>query len=211
MTAQKTDQSSARPAVVTNTKRRSITKRGNERAEALIQAALNEFAAKGFHGTNINEIGAAAGGVSGPAIYRHFDSKMDILAEIVQAAVQKVGRSLLAVRRKALPPEEALAELCGEFASVCVDNPDLMAVFALEVRHLDASQAFEHNRNKRLYREELSHLLMTCRPELTEVDARAMVKGAIYIALGACLEDDGMDKNRQKQLLKRMMVGALNS
>lgn len=38
------------------------------------------FREKGFRGTSINDIGAAAG-VTGPALYRHFSGKGELLTE----------------------------------------------------------------------------------------------------------------------------------
>ena len=52
------------------------------RRQAILDHAKRLFAASGFRAVSIEEIGAGAG-ISGPAVYRHFGSKEDILAELL--------------------------------------------------------------------------------------------------------------------------------
>ena len=62
------------------------TEPGGRRAE-LLAGALRLFRQRGYHATSINDIGAAVG-VSGPALYRHFESKDDLLAEAIMAGAR---------------------------------------------------------------------------------------------------------------------------
>ncbi len=55
------------------------------RRKLLLEAAADLFARQGFHAVGIDDIGAAAGGVSGPAVYRHFQNKDAILRELCDA------------------------------------------------------------------------------------------------------------------------------
>lgn len=52
------------------------------RRQAILDHTKRLFAASGFRAVSIEEIGAGAG-ISGPAVYRHFGSKEDILAELL--------------------------------------------------------------------------------------------------------------------------------
>ncbi len=54
------------------------------RRKLLLEAAADLFARQGFHAVGIDDIGAAAG-VSGPAVYRHFQNKDAILRELCDA------------------------------------------------------------------------------------------------------------------------------
>ena len=47
-----------------------------------VATAAELFAARGFHGVSVGDLGAACG-VSGPAIYKHFASKEAILASML--------------------------------------------------------------------------------------------------------------------------------
>ena len=54
-------------------------KRRPDRRARILAAAMDLFHRKGYHATGMDEIGAAAG-ITGPGIYRHFESKEQILA-----------------------------------------------------------------------------------------------------------------------------------
>jgi AcrR family transcriptional regulator len=60
------------------------------RRQALLDAAAGLFAAQGFSGVSLDDIGAAVG-VSGPAIYRHFAGKQSVLGALLVG----VSRELL--------------------------------------------------------------------------------------------------------------------
>ncbi|GAA4687510.1 SACE_7040 family transcriptional regulator [Nocardioides nanhaiensis] len=65
------------------------------RREQLLATAADLFAARGFHGVSVAELGRACG-ISGPALYKHFASKDAMLAEILVS----VSRELLTVGRE---------------------------------------------------------------------------------------------------------------
>jgi AcrR family transcriptional regulator len=52
------------------------------RREQILETAADLFAAKGFHGVSVGEIGRACG-ISGPALYKHFASKDAVLAAML--------------------------------------------------------------------------------------------------------------------------------
>jgi AcrR family transcriptional regulator len=55
---------------------------GTETRRQILQAALDLFSAKGYAETSLREI-AEKVGISKPALYYHFDSKDDLLVEII--------------------------------------------------------------------------------------------------------------------------------
>lgn len=73
--------------------------RGGSRA--LILAALDAFAELGFHGATTREIAKRAE-MSAAAVYVHYDSKYDLLQEIMEVC----HRSLFATLSAAIEPEE---------------------------------------------------------------------------------------------------------
>jgi AcrR family transcriptional regulator len=52
------------------------------RRDQILETAAELFAARGFHGVSVGEIGRACG-ISGPALYKHFDSKDAVLAAML--------------------------------------------------------------------------------------------------------------------------------
>jgi len=55
---------------------------GRARSEEIRQAALQLFAQRGYVATTMEDIGRAAG-IRGPSIYRHYESKQQLLYEIM--------------------------------------------------------------------------------------------------------------------------------
>ncbi len=55
---------------------------GRARSEEIRQAALRLFAQQGYLATTMEDIGRAAG-IRGPSIYRHYESKQQLLYEIM--------------------------------------------------------------------------------------------------------------------------------
>jgi AcrR family transcriptional regulator len=95
------------------------------RRQALLDAAAGLFAAQGFSGVSLDDIGAAAG-VSGPAIYRHFAGKQAVL-----------GALLVGVSRELLEGGRAAAGAHPRGAGRGGTTDDGAALRALVAFHVD--------------------------------------------------------------------------
>lgn len=81
--------------------------------DRLVAAAIQVFSEDGYSGASITDIAARAG-ISGPAVYKHFDSKADLL---IQAARQSLaGVAGDATTAAATPTETARLWLAPAFA-----------------------------------------------------------------------------------------------
>ncbi len=74
---------------------------------AIREAARRLFARKGFHATKVEEIAQAAGVAKG-TVYLYYETKLDILRDLMTAEIGSLCRSLEALRAR--PPREALEE-----------------------------------------------------------------------------------------------------
>ena len=153
-------------------------RRVSPRREELLEIAAELFAQHGFAGVTVHSIGAAAG-VSGPALYHHFDSKEAMLGEML------VGTShhLLAAARalhNSLPPDERLARLIAIHVDFAVDHRALISV---EYRDLNEASPDDRDRVRLLqreYREIWVDALVDGRPGLTAAAAHP----AVFAVLG---------------------------
>jgi AcrR family transcriptional regulator len=101
-------------------------KRGGRR-EQILATAAGLFATRGFHGVSVADIGAACG-VSGPALYKHFDSKDAILAELlvdISERLLEVGNERSA---SAPDPESALVALVDWHVEFALEHRALIVV-----------------------------------------------------------------------------------
>lgn len=60
-----------------------------ERRTQVLQVALREFAARGFHRTSMNDI-AEAGGVTKPVLYQHFESKRALYLALIDEVASEM-------------------------------------------------------------------------------------------------------------------------
>lgn len=116
--------------------------RGAVRREAILSAAAQLFAERGYAAVGMDDIGAAAG-VTGPAIYRHFGAKASVLAAVFDRVLDAVTIVPDVIDD---PPGEAdvasadrLRHLVSTYSSAVSGRRRLMAVFIREVHHLPAA------------------------------------------------------------------------
>lgn len=88
------------------------------RRDQILDTAAELFAAKGFHGVSVGEIGRACG-ISGPALYKHFDSKDDVLAAMLVGISERLldeGRARVGRAGDAREALESLVSWHTDFA-----------------------------------------------------------------------------------------------
>ncbi len=88
------------------------------RRQQILDIAAELFAARGFHGVSVAELGSACG-ISGPALYKHFESKDAMLAEMLVSISETLlaeGRSRVDGAPGPRAALEALVEWHIEFA-----------------------------------------------------------------------------------------------
>lgn len=91
---------------------------GVTRRTQILDTAATLFAAKGFHGVSVAELGAACG-ISGPALYKHFPAKEAILAEMlvsISEELLRVGEERVAAAGDAPGALAALIDWHVDFA-----------------------------------------------------------------------------------------------
>lgn len=151
---------------------------GLTRREELLEIAAELFAARGFASVTVDDLGAAAG-VSGPALYHHFESKEAMLGEMlvdISHHLLEAGRAL----REAAPAMRLLDDLIEMHVDFSVDHRALISV---HFRDLLLSSADDQRRVRSLQRQYVEiwvDALLVRQPELPVPLARA----AIHAVLG---------------------------
>lgn len=92
----------------------------DHRSHDILQAALGLFRKRGFHGASLDDIAHAAGGLTGPAVYRHFADKEHLLAACHQVLLER------------LMGEEHRADAVEALVRACIREPEAMAVYYTE-------------------------------------------------------------------------------
>lgn len=106
-------------------------------AAELITAAVHTMAEKGYHGTSIRDIAAAAG-LSVGALYNHFGSKHDLLALILNRGMDYlVGETEDALFSAGEDPVDRLRAIVGTHVRIHVESPRESLLGNSELRSLD--------------------------------------------------------------------------
>ncbi|MCU1639779.1 MAG: TetR family transcriptional regulator [Nocardia sp.] len=97
------------------------------RREAVLDAAIVEFARTGYHGTPINTVATAAG-ISTAYVFKLFPSKVELFVAALDRCFELVEQSLAtgAARAAGGDPEVILYEMGGAYAELISDKSLLM-------------------------------------------------------------------------------------
>jgi len=128
------------------------------RSQRIMRAAVDMFQSRGYLGTTMDDIAAAAG-VTKRTVYHHVGSKQNLLVEIHTAFVDEGLRRCAAIPAD-LPPVERLRRLLLEHISIVVRHRKDIAVFFEEAKHLDAESAesviVRRDRYEHIFREAMA-------------------------------------------------------
>lgn len=147
--------------------------------ERILDSALGLFAERGFAAVGVNEIGARAG-LTGPAIYRHFTSKEEILAALFDAAMDRLLE--LAGPRRADPQEELGALIDAQIAFV-VGQPALLRVYAHDDRALTGSHRRRVHQRQRRHVERWTRAITATQPQRSAAEATALAHATLGLIL----------------------------
>jgi len=121
-----------------------------ERTDALLAAAAQLFAARGYPGVSLEEIGAAVG-ISGPAVYRHFAGKHALLDELLIGVSERLvagGAREAAIAGDGTARMRALVLFHVDFA---LGNAAVIRVQDRDLAHLSPEAQAEVRRLQRAY------------------------------------------------------------
>jgi AcrR family transcriptional regulator len=183
-------------------------RRRSRRAE-ILEIAVGLFAARGYHGVSMDDIGAAAG-VTGPALYHHFAGKEAMLA----AALYPVSENLLAggkarVAEHEADPAAALAALVEFHVDFALANPAVIALHLHELDRLPEEPRREIRRLQRFYVEVWVNVLTALRADLSASEARVLAHAAFGLMNSTPFLSVEVDRARSAGLLRAATLAAL--
>ncbi|HXY91580.1 MAG TPA: TetR/AcrR family transcriptional regulator [Acidimicrobiia bacterium] len=178
------------------------------RTEAIVDAAARLFHERGFGETGIDDIGAAVG-VTGPAVYRYFASKEELLVAVFDRAVQHAAGLAQAARADAVSPEDALWRAVVGAVDVCIADRVLTALYWNEARNLPAPHRRRVERAQRKMIDDFADILRGARPELDDSEARMAVYAASSLMRSVSNRATSLDEDALRRMLSSMAHAAL--
>jgi AcrR family transcriptional regulator len=153
-------------------------RRDPDRRERILEAAAELVAERGYHDVGMTDIGAAAG-ITGSAIYRHFDGKSDVLATMFDRVIDDLSAGAAKIAESDAQPLDALRALIRGQIRFVIDDRTLAQVYYHEIANLPVEDRRRLRRKQRLYLEEWVHQLAALRPGAGDAELRARVHAAI--------------------------------
>ena len=146
-----------------------------ERRQQILDTAAELFAERGFHGVSVHDIGAACG-ISGPALYKHFTGKRELLAASLADISETLLKEGTARVAGATSPAGALDALIDWHVDFALDHPAFIVVQDREWANLDAAGRRDVRALQLRYIDVWVGTVSQLRPELDHATARAAVQ-----------------------------------
>ena len=182
---------------------RPPVKRPRNRKAQLADAAAELFRKHGYHQVSVNDIAQAAG-VTGPAVYRHFRGKQDILAHVLLSGMDTFG--LVTERALATPgtPAEQLDALLRAVAALAVDRREITALWRWEGRNLaEADRTKIRHRGAELI-SQWAIAMRDARPDLTPADTELLGWATLSVYGSVSVHHVNPPRRRFEELLARL-------
>jgi len=141
--------------------------------ERLLENGAALFAAKGFHGVGVEELGDSVG-LTGPSMYRHFRTKGALLAEMLISVSQSLLEGATEVIEENLDPRQTLSALIERHVEFAISHPDLIRVHERDFGNLEEDDARQVRRLQRRYVELWVDEIQLVRQNETVETARTM-------------------------------------
>lgn len=178
------------------------------RREQILATAADLFAARGFHGVSVADLGAAVG-ISGPALYKHFDSKQAMLVEMLVSISERllsVGRS----RVDAAPdPGAALRALVDWHVAFALEHRALIIVQDRDWESLPVGAREEVRGLQRRYVDVWADQLRILRPDVGPDAAHAAVQAVFGLINSTPRAGSAIAEEELRFLLAQMACSAL--
>lgn len=151
-----------------------------EKTEAILEAAMQEFLARGYAATSMDKVASAAG-VSKATVYSHFQDKERLFTALIQQMVQCKFRAVFSPQDAQTlqgEPRIILRRFATHLLDTAMSNPQLLDFIRLIIgesgRFPELARAFVRNVEQSSFALLMQYL--TSRPELKLPDPEATTR-----------------------------------
>ncbi len=148
----------------------------NDRSEQILRTAMHLFHERGFDGVGVDLIGEKAG-VSGPAIYRYFSGKDEILMTLLDEAIDRV---LMSTGGQFDDPREELDHLVRGHVQRALEERELMSVWTRERNSIPKANRSRLSARIKRYIDRWVDCLDACYPD----QSRDVLNAAVHATHG---------------------------
>ena len=179
-----------------------------ERRSALLHAAADLFADRGFERVSLEDLGKAVG-ISGPAVYRHFASKQAVLAALLIDVSRELGAGADTVIASSASDDQKLRELIAFHVEFALTNADVILV---QDRDLDSLAPDDHGTVRSLQRSYIEAwvgVLANIHPDVPVAGLRIRARATFGLINSTPHSARTSPKASVRELLESMALAAL--
>ena len=181
-------------------------KPGARKAE-ILDVAGDLFHRSGFHNVGMDDIGEAAG-VTGPALYFHFQSKTALLAAIMERLADELV-DVDHVIGEAKGPADALHRLVEHQVDFALNQRELIAVWIRDERSMPVADQRQLRERQRYYVGRWVETLLAYNPGLDPAEALSIVHGVFNFIASIAFYEPKLDRAQLGELLVRKATACL--
>lgn len=159
----------------------SVGIRPTARRERLLERAAVLFAEHGYAAVSMDDVGAREG-LAASSLYRHFESKEQMLAAILNRGDEWLRYDMHRALRHAHNPTEGLSLLLASYVEFVFEHNSYVTLLLSESRHLSEQAREQNKQSQRDYIGEWVALARACEPDLQEAEARLRVAIVLSVA-----------------------------
>ncbi|MFE1228482.1 TetR/AcrR family transcriptional regulator [Streptomyces sp. NPDC058745] len=180
------------------TEARPRSTRPRDRKQQIVAAASEQFRASGFHNVGISDI-AEAVGISGPAVYRHFRGKQELLHATLVDAIDKNTQPFQG-------EYSDLREMLDAVAGAMLERRHTGVLWERELPHLPAEQRKELRTRYIATIEPLRAAIAASRPDLTAGGAELLLRAVIAVFAAMSQHAGKVEPARARPLMTDLAV-----
>jgi len=171
------------------------------RREQILAAAIPLFARDGFHNVTLGQV-AEVVGIATSAIYRHFPTKVDILAAACLQAAALLDQAVAEAG-------DTLEALAAAYVGYSFEHRDLTSVAEAEIVGLPPTQQKPLVAAQRAHVAIWEQRLLGVRPELDETRARVLVHAGLGVVVEAGRRLRWEDTPEHRRAVQALLTAAL--
>lgn len=190
-----------------NTHSTAPSRRPRDRRQQIHHNARDLFAQRGFHSVRMSDI-AEITGITSRALYRHYDNKQALLADVLEAE-QAAFLAAAPDLGPAYDPTKLDDDLVV-FIGVALEDRHLSRLWQREARHLAPTATIELRRRLRRMVLALAEVVERRCPTLDPIHAEIRAWTAISIIFGHEQADNTVDTDRLAELLRQTVLAVID-
>lgn len=180
--------------------------RGSRR-KLLLDAAADLFLHHPYDLVTVGMVATAAG-ISGPGLYRHFQSKQALLIAVVEEGLQELHRFAQGAADVEPDPRAALEAMVDFHVRSVVADPPRTLIFLKNEHALPESDRRRIRREMNMYAQEWVSMVLRLRPDLSEPQVRLLTQAVFSMLNSVATLNKGLD---QEEIVATMTTAAIQA